>query len=187
MRRDRFAGEFDPVLVAAQQGAPWAMERIFTALSPVVEGYLRTQGAAEPEDLTSEVFLAVFRNLGSFAGGEPGFRSWVFTIAHRRLLDARRRAMRRPPPAPLIEHDDGPADDDVEQTVDRRLADEHVRDLCDRLLPDQRDVLLFRLLGCLTVDEVADALGKSPGAVKALQRRGFQAIARIIEREGVPL
>ena len=175
------------MLAAGQQGAPWAMERIFTALSPVVEGYLRTQGAAEPEDLTSEVFLAVFRNLGSFAGDEPGFRSWVFTIAHRRLLDARRRAMRRPPPAPLTEHDDQPADDDVEQAVDRRLADEHVRDLCDRLLPDQRDVLLFRLLGRLTVDEVAAALGKSPGAVKALQRRGFQAIARMIEREGVPL
>jgi RNA polymerase sigma factor (sigma-70 family) len=186
-RRDRFDGQFATVLAAARTDAPWAFERIFTALSPVVEGYLRTQGAAEPEDLTSEVFLAVFRNLPSFDGDEAGFRAWVFTIAHRRLLDARRRVGRRPPPAPLTEVVDEPAADDVEETVGRLLGDAHVRALCEQLVPDQRDVLLLRLLGRLTVDEVADVLGKTRGAVKALQRRGFQAIARTIEREGVPL
>ena len=86
-----------------------------------------------------------------------------------------------------MEADLRPAPDDVEGAVERRLADEQVQDLCNRLLPGQRDVLLMRILGRLTVDEVAVALGKSPGAVKALQRRGLQAIARMIEREGVPL
>lgn len=186
-RRDRFDGQFDTVLAAARIGAPWALERIFTALAPVVEGYLRTQGAAEPEDVTSEVFIAVFRNLGTFSGDEAGFRAWVFTIAHRRLLDARRAARRRPPSEPLTVADERPAPDDVESVVDRRLADRQVRDLCDRLLPGQRDVLLMRILGRLTVDEVAAALGRSPGAVKALQRRGLQGIARMLEREGVPL
>jgi RNA polymerase sigma factor (sigma-70 family) len=185
--RDRFDGQFDKVLAAARSDAPWAYERIFTALSPVVEGYLRTQGAAEPEDLTSEVFLAVFRNLSTFSGDEVGFRAWVFTIAHRRMLDARRRAMRRPQPAPLTEMGDGPVDDDIESVVERHLGDLRVRALCEQLLPDQRDVLLLRLLGRLTVEEVAAALDKTPGAVKALQRRGFQAVARLIEREGVPL
>jgi len=55
------------------------------------------------------------------------------------------------------------------------------------IVPDQRDVLLLRLLGRMTVDEVAETIGKTPGAVKALQRRGFVAIAKVIEREGVPL
>jgi hypothetical protein len=90
--RDRFDGDFDAVLTAARAGEARGIERIFVALSPVVEGYLRLQGAAEPQDLTSEVFLAVVRNIGSFAGDEASFRSWVFTIAHRRLLDERRRA-----------------------------------------------------------------------------------------------
>lgn len=186
-RRDRFDGQFDTVLAAARTDAPWALERIFTALAPVVEGYMRNQGAAEPEDVTSEVFIAVFRNLGTFTGDEPGFRAWVFTIAHRRLQDARRAARRRPRSEPLTAADDRPDHDDVESVIDRRLADMQVRDLCDRLLPDQRDVLLMRILGRLTVDEVATALGKSPGAVKALQRRGLQGIARMLEREGVPL
>ena len=51
----------------------------------------------------------------------------------------------------------------------------------------QRDVLVLRLVGGLTVDEVAAALDKSPGAVKALQRRALLALRKILEREGVPL
>lgn len=185
--RDRFDGQFDTVLAAARTGSPGAFEQIFTALSPVVEGYLRLQGAAEPEDLTSEVFVAVLRNIGSFTGDEPGFRSWVFTIAHRRLLDERRRVLRRPPADPLGDAPDRPAPDDVERTVEQALGTARVRALCERLSADQRDVLLMRLLGRLTVDEVAAALGKTPGSVKALQRRGLLAISRLIEREGVPL
>jgi RNA polymerase sigma-70 factor (ECF subfamily) len=185
--RDRFDGEFDTVLAAARAGEARGVERIFLVLSPVVEGYLRLQGAAEPQDLTSEVFLAVVRNIGSFEGDEASFRSWVFTIAHRRLLDERRRATRRPAPAPLDEAYHHRAGDDVERSALDAVASEQVRALCERLGPNQRDVLLLRLLGQLTVEEAADVLDKSPGAVKALQRRGFRALARLIEREGVPL
>ncbi len=81
-----------------------ALEDLFTTLAPIVAGYLRLQGSAEPDDLTSDVFLGAFRNLDTFRGDEAGFRSWLFTIAHRRLLDERRRLRRRPPPEPL----DGP-------------------------------------------------------------------------------
>jgi RNA polymerase sigma-70 factor (ECF subfamily) len=185
---DRFGGEFETVLAAAQRGAPWAFERIFEALSPVVAGYLRTQGASEPDDLASEVFVAVLRNVGRFMGDEPGFRSWVFTIAHRRLLDERRSLARRPATTPLstavevAAHGDG-----VEAAVERSMQVEWVRAVCDRLAPDQRDVMLLRLLGRLTIDEIASALGKSSEAVKALQRRGFRAIGRILEREGIVL
>jgi RNA polymerase sigma-70 factor, ECF subfamily len=186
-QRDRFDGEFDTVIAGARAGSARAFERIFTALAPVVEGYLRLHGASEPEDLTSEVFVAVLRNVGTFDGNEAGFRSWVFTIAHRRLLDERRRTLRRPAPAPLAEAPDRPAPDDVEQSVERVLGAAQVRSLCERLSDDQRDVLLLRILGRLTVDEVAAALGKTPGSVKALQRRGLLAISRVIDREGVPL
>jgi RNA polymerase sigma factor (sigma-70 family) len=50
----------------------------------------------DPDDLVGEVFLQVVRNLDTFTGDEAGFRSWLFTIVHRRVLDARRRARRRP-------------------------------------------------------------------------------------------
>jgi RNA polymerase sigma factor (sigma-70 family) len=75
----------------------------------------------------------------------------------------------------------------VEDEAARRLATERVRRLCEGLAPDQRDVLLLRMLAALTVDEIAESLGKTPGAVKALQRRGLAAIRRQMERQGVPL
>jgi DNA-directed RNA polymerase specialized sigma24 family protein len=83
-------------LAAAQAGVPWALTRLYEELAPAVHGYLRAQGAGDPEDLTSEVFLGAFAALERFAGTESQFRSWVFTIAHRRLTDERRRRGRRP-------------------------------------------------------------------------------------------
>ncbi|MEX2253193.1 MAG: sigma-70 family RNA polymerase sigma factor [Thermoleophilaceae bacterium] len=176
------------MLAAAQTGAGWALERFWRSYAGAVTGYLRLQGVAEPEDLTSEVFIGAFRSIGRFAGGEAAFRSWLFTIAHRKVIDARRAAGRR---AAVTELDDAAAqpisaarpDDEVL----RQLATERVKALCERLVADQRDVLLLRLVGGFTVDEVAAAIDKSPRAVKALQRRGLVALRKILEREGVPL
>ena len=184
---DQVGPPFDAVLAAAQVGAGWAAERIWISLAPKVAGYLRSQGSVEPDDLTSEVFLGVFRSLGSFSGSEEQFRSWVFTIAHRRLIDERRGTGRRPAPAWGVEPDDGPPGPSAEHEALQRLSAERVRGLCDRLVPDQRDVLLLRLVGGLTVQDVAATLGKSEGAVKALQRRALIALRRILDREGVPL
>ena len=183
---DQVGEPFEAVLAAAQAGASWAAERLWTSLAPRVAGYLRAQGAAEPDDLTSVVFLGVFRSLGTFSGSEDQFRSWVFTIAHRRLTDERRQTARRPPPAWGLQPADEPPTTSAEHEALRQLSAERVRVLCERLVPDQRDVLLLRLVGGLTVEEVAAALGKSEGAVKALQRRALVAARKIVDQEGVP-
>ena len=179
--------QFEQVLTAAQTGEGWAAERLWRTTAPAVAGYLRVQGAAESEDLTSEVFLSVFRNLGSFAGTEAQFRSWVFTIAHRRLTDERRRSGRRPALLLGAEAGDVRPGQSAESEALQRLGAERVRLLCGQLVPDQRDVLLLRLVGGLTVDEVAGVVGKSEGAVKALQRRGLIALRKILASQGVPL
>lgn len=183
----RIGPAFDTLLAAAQRDAAWAYERLWRAYAPAVVSYLRLQGAFDPEDLTSEVFLGAFRGLRSFAGDEDRFRGWLFTIAHRRLTDERRRASVRP----QCTAGDGAGLDrlggDVEDDALRELGESRVRELCERLAPDQRDVLLLRLVADLTVEAVAEALGKTPGAVKALQRRGLTALRRFLEPEGVPL
>ena len=180
-----FQEPFQSVLAAAQADRPWAYERLYRDLSPAVCGYLRLQGAADPEDLTSEVFLGAFRGIRSFYGDEAAFRSWVFTIAHRRLTDERRAAGCRPRRADAALPDR--AGGDVEEEALRRLSADRVRSLCAGLAPDQGDVLLLRLVSGLTVEAVAGVLGKTEGAVKALQRRGLAALRRQLEREGVPL
>jgi RNA polymerase sigma factor (sigma-70 family) len=178
---------FPSVLDAARAGAPWAFERLYADLAPAVGGYLRVQGAAEPDDVTSEVFLGVFTGIGSFTGAEPQFRSWVFTIAHRKLIDERRRlARRRWSPAGDLDAFDRTGGD-VEVDAFDVLGSQRVVEWCAGLSPDQREVLVLRVIGDLTVEQVAAIVGKSIGAVKALQRRALSSLRHQIEREGVPL
>jgi RNA polymerase sigma factor (sigma-70 family) len=178
---------FDEVLNAARAGAPWAFERLYTDLAPAVAGYLRLQSAAEPEDLTSEAFLGVFARLSSFQGTEQKFRSWVFTIAHRRLIDERRRAVRnRSTPTASNEILDR-IGGDTEQDALAVIGSRRVYELCAELSDDQREVLILRIVGDLTVEQVSLIVDKSVGAVKALQRRALTSLRRRVEREGVPL
>jgi RNA polymerase sigma factor (sigma-70 family) len=177
---------FGSTLQAARLGEEWAWTRIYRDLAPIVLGYLRARGAADPEDLTGEVFLQAVRSLATFEGDESGFRAWVLTIARHRLLHDRRTRGRRPT-TPLDSAGDRPASDDVAADAERNVTNERIRRLIDRLSPDQRDVLLLRILGGLTVEEVAKAVGKRTGAVKALQRRGLAALEQHLAKEGVPL
>lgn len=185
-RRPRIGEDFEAILRAAQLNDGPAFERLYRALSPAVAGYLRLQGSPEPEELTNEVFFSAFRAIDSFAGDEHQFRSWLFTIAHRRLTDERRRRGRRPQIADReINEAADTAGGDVEEDVLRRVSVERVRQLCAGLSADQRDVLLLRMVSGLPIEQVAETLGKSPTAVKALQRRALGALRRGFEREGV--
>jgi RNA polymerase sigma factor (sigma-70 family) len=173
---------FDDVLAAAQAGAAWAFETLYRDLAPTVTGYLRLHGAAEPDDLASETFIGVFTGLAGFRGDEAGLRAWVFTIAHRRLLDDWRRRSRRPRLAPELPE---PVDDvggDVEDDVLARLGTAEVSRLCGTLPTDQRSVLLLRILGDLTVEQVAGVMGRSGASVKALQRRGLRTLRAELEQ-----
>ncbi|MGY1600841.1 RNA polymerase sigma factor [Geodermatophilus sp. SYSU D00815] len=174
---------FDEVLAAAQAGAGWAFEVLYRDLAPAVTGYLRLHGAAEPDDLASETFIGVFTGLAGFSGDEAGLRAWVFTIAHRRLLDDWRRRSRRPQvvddPGDLTASIGG----DVEDDALTRIGADTVQRLCGGLPADQRSVLLLRILADLTVEQVGEVLGRSVPSVKALQRRGLRTLRDRLERE----
>lgn len=178
---------FPEVLGAARANAPWAFTALYEQFVGPVAAFLRHQGMPDPEDLTSEVFLAAFRALPSFEGDENGFRAFLFTIARRRVVDERRRQSRRVPLVPLpSERVDMPSVDGEEVSLEK-VARGEVAALLQRLTPDQRDVLTLRIVADLSVDAVAELLGKPPSAVKALQRRGLEALRRIFVAEQVSL
>jgi RNA polymerase sigma factor (sigma-70 family) len=183
-----FGDDFPQVLAAARLGAEWAWTALYRDLVPSVRGYVRARGAAEPDDILGEVFLQVVRDLEGFEGGEREFRTWVFAIAHHRLVDARRREIRRPVQAvPDRVLEDAGDIGDVEDDAIAGLTAARVRELVGRLSPEQQDVLLLRLFGDLTGPEIAAIVDKRPGAVKALIRRGLASLRREISKEAVSI
>ncbi len=141
---------FSTVLDAARTGADWAWTALYRDLAPAVLGYLRMHGAADAEDLTQEVFVAVVRSLREFEGDEDNFRSWVFVIVHRRLLDGRRHTSRHPVDAYPTERLDQPGGN-VEDEAIESVETQRVRERFAVLVPDQRDVLLLRIVAGLSV------------------------------------
>jgi RNA polymerase sigma-70 factor (ECF subfamily) len=129
--------------------------------------------------LTGEVFLQVVKGIGGFEGNEQQFRSWVFVVAHHRMLDDRRLRARRPSePLALETLEIHAATDNVEGEALNQLSISEIRRQLQALSGDQRDVLLLRIVGGLNLEETAAATGKRVSAVKALQRRGIAAIRR---------
>jgi RNA polymerase sigma factor (sigma-70 family) len=170
---------FDHVLAAAQSGAGWARARLYESLASAVAGYVRAHGIRDAADVTSEVFVAVLTQLPSFGGDEARFRSWVFTIAHHRVVDEWRARGRAPRvlPAGVVP----PAEDAALAGMGR----DRVEALLDELTPDQREVLALRVIADLSLQQIADALGKPVGAVKALQHRALATLRRKIAGETV--
>jgi RNA polymerase sigma-70 factor (ECF subfamily) len=177
--------DFETRLRAAKNGAEWAWGAIYRDLAGTVSGYLANRGAAEPEDLTSETFLQVARNISSFDGDESAFRSWVFVIAHRRLIDSRRARARRPETITLPDPTGGGVGGDVEVEALNRLTTDELQSAFEKLSESQSDVLSLRIIGQLTLEETASVLGKRVGAVKAAQRRGLLALAEHLDLSGV--
>lgn len=173
---DALGDAFEGVLAAARAGEGWAFERLYASLARPVAAYLRGNGVEDPDGATNEVFLRAFRSLGTFTGAEPRFRSWVLTIAHHLVVDERRRRARRPRPAPLEDVHTTPDDTSV------ALGDDRVRQLLSALPPAQREVVLLRVVADLSIEDTARALGKRPGAVKALQHRAMNSLRTMLER-----
>jgi RNA polymerase sigma factor (sigma-70 family) len=180
VRRGARPVEFADVLAGARSGEGWAFASLFELVSSSLVAYFRGQGAWDPDGLANETLLRVFRDIARFRGGESAFRAWVFTVGRCRLIDARRAEARRPSsdePLETVVAVGG----DVEEDVWAMLGNDWVHDVVGCLAPDQREVLVLRVVADLTVDEIATVLGKTSGAVKALQRRALQAIRRRLD------
>lgn len=163
----------DEVLPAAALGQPWALRLVYEELAPRVAGYLRARGAQFPDELTSEVFLTVFKALPTLTGEAAGLRTFTFSVAHARLVDDLRRQSRSPATVPYDAQDDSRVAPSAEDTAMGQESQARVRELLALLPDDQRTVLALRVIADLTVDEVASSIGRSAGAVKQLQRRAL--------------
>jgi len=173
---DDGAAELSQWVEDARTGDTAAFGRIWQALSPRVHGYLRGRGVASPEDVTSDVFLAAFSGITTFTGDGAAFRSWLFTIAHHKAVDDLRR---RRPTDEWTPESDPRAADSAEDTAFEGVLGARVRGMLDALTPEQREVLLLRAVGDLSIEEVAAITGRTEGAVKQLFHRAVATARRV--------
>ena len=177
---------FDTVLEAARSGAEWAVSSMYLSLQPALLRYLRAQESSDAEDIASEVWLGVARGLRRFEGGEQDFRRWVFAIGRRRLIDHRRAVKHRRTDVPFDElHADGPRSSEEEPASFEGVTAADALRRIGSLPPDQADVVLLRVIGGFSSEEVGELVGKRPGTVRVLQHRALLRLASDLRAEAV--
>jgi len=166
------AGEYDPV----------ALGRIYDQYSVKIYNYIyhRIGDAHVAEDLTAEVFLKMLEAVKASAGWRISLSGWLYRIAHNLVVDYFRRKPRREG-LPLDEQLMAAQDDSAH--LERVLAQQRLRAAIRRLTEDQQQVIILKFVEEMSNAEVAEILGKTEGAVKALQHRALAALRRILQGE----
>jgi len=170
--------DLDDVIARARGGDEAAFTVLFRRFQPLLLRYLRGV-AVTSEDLASEVWLDVVRGLGMFSGDEAGFRSWLFTIAHRRVVDAHRARKRRPETL-VAAVPDSAFGLDAAEALEEQLGTDDAIALISSLPADQAEVVLLRVVAGLDVAAVATVVGKRAGAVRVLSHRGLKRLAEMM-------
>lgn len=159
------------------------LDALYRELQPALLRHLRSSHPEQAEDIAADVWAEVAFLLPRFVGGDAAFRGWVFTLARRRLIDSYRRAGRRRTEPLALEGDALSSDRPEDEVVDRMSIERTAARLHDLLPADQAEVLLLRVVGGLSVDEVALIMGKQPVNVRVLQHRALRRLASRLEVE----
>jgi RNA polymerase sigma-70 factor (ECF subfamily) len=170
---------FPDLIAAARRGDAEAWRILYEAHASPVLGYLRAQRAPTPEDLLGEVWLQAVRDLDRFDGDSAGFRSWLITNAHHRLLDARRALARRPREVADVINDVDIARWSVDDDPSLQLeAEQQLQRILGDMPERQRTVLYLRFVLDMPQRDVAGVLGISTPAMKMLQMRSLRALEK---------
>lgn len=170
----------------AQSGDEAAFRVVYRAVHPRLFGYVRTLVAdADAEDVTSEAWLQIARDLSRFSGDADRFRGWAARIARNRALDHIRLRGRRPATGGDESELAGlPAGTDTADEALEALGTGRTMELISRLPADQAEAVVLRAVVGLDAKSAAQVLGKRPGAVRTAAHRGLRKLAELLEERG---
>ncbi len=172
------------VVLAAQAGEEDAFSELYHHVQPGLLRYLTVLVGRDAEDIASETWLQVCRDLHTFTGDADGFRGWVATIGRHRGLDHLRSRSRRPAdPAALDTLLAVPGQDDTAVQAEEALSTSAALRLIGELPQEQAEAVLLRTVIGLDARSAAAVLGKSPGAVRTSAYRGLKNLAAMLERD----
>lgn len=171
--------ELGAAVARAQDGDEAAFAVAYRIVQPGLLGYLRGIVGDDAEDVASDAWLEIARDLGRFKGDGPGFRGWSATIARHRALDHLRRQKVRPRSATL-EQDvlELPGPHSTHDQALESLSTEYALELVRGLPRDQAEAVLLRVVVGLDGPAAARVLGKRPGAVRTAAYRGLKRLAQ---------
>ncbi|MFF9275275.1 RNA polymerase sigma factor [Streptomyces griseosporeus] len=174
--------ELTAAVLAAQDGDETAFRTVYRSVHPRLLGYVRTLvGEVDAEDVASEAWLQIARDLGRFSGDADRFRGWAARIARNRALDHIRMRGRRPAiGGDETELTGRPAESDTAGEAIEALATDRTLALISRLPQDQAEAVVLRVVVGLDAKTAADTLGKRPGAVRTAAHRGLKRLAELL-------
>lgn len=190
-RRRRTEGQFEVLgddaeltaaVLAAQSGDETAFRTVYRAVHPRLFGYVRTLvGDPDAEDVTSEAWLQIARDLERFSGDADRFRGCTARIARNRALDHIRMRGRRPAiGGDETELTGKPSESDTAGEAMEALATGHTLSLIAQLPQDQAEAVVLRVVVGLDAKSAAETLGKRPGAVRTAAHRGLKRLAELL-------
>ncbi|MER5404783.1 RNA polymerase sigma factor [Streptomyces sp. NPDC002769] len=180
-----YDGELGAAVARAQEGDEAAFAVAYRMVQPGLLGYLRGIVGDDAEDVASDAWLEIARDLGRFRGDGAGFRGWTATIARHRALDHLRRQKVRPRATPLEnEALELPGHHSTHDQALETLGTERALELVARLPRDQAEAVLLRVVVGLDGPAAARVLGKRPGAVRTAAHRGLKRLAQQIAADG---
>ena len=138
---------------------------------------LRIGNDAEAEDMTQQVFLNALQSISSFRWKGIPFSAWLFRIAHNKVVDYLRRKK-----GTIVPLDESLASNDrnTQLVVEHRQDVEQLLLATKKLTGAQREVISLRFASELSIAQVAKVMGKSEGAVKALQHSAIVALRQAL-------
>jgi len=152
--------------------------------------YRFTGSMADAQDLTQDVFLRVFKSLGSFRSGAGSFTVWLTRLTRNLLIDHYRKTKSDRATSSLEDHlpvleERSAAEARTEGLAAGREASEHIQQALQKLSPELRETVILRDLEELEYREIAEALEIPEGTVKSRLYRGRAELARVLRRQGV--
>ena len=139
---------------------------------------LKIGDRTEAEDMTQQVFLNALKSISSYKWKGMPFSSWLYRIAHNQVVDYLRKKSRRVT-VPLDESM-ASGGDDPRRAAERKMDIEQLARATQKLTPAQQEVISLRFAGELSVAEVAKVMGRSEGAIKALQHSAIVALRKVM-------
>ncbi|HJQ20721.1 MAG TPA: RNA polymerase sigma factor [Gemmatimonadaceae bacterium] len=177
----RRSDAIDTALIAQwKAGDQRAASALVTRHASALARFAASSGARDDiDELVQDTFVRAFASLDGFRG-DSSFRTWLFSIERRLVLDRQRSRKRHQPPEELRDDAAATASDPLDEVVATE-SEARVRRAIDRLTPTQREVFLLRVTEGLSYREIAAALDSTEGAARVHYHNAMRVIKEFVD------